>query len=61
MRLPGGLFIPGLAVLICLGLLTQVKPMDYVATAVMLSVGSVLYAVARLAHSPGRRQDPGLS
>jgi len=47
MRLPGGLFIPGLAVLICLGLLTQVKPMDYLATAVMLGVGSVLYAFAQ--------------
>jgi amino acid transporter len=47
MRLPGGLFIPGLAVLICLGLLTQVKPMDYLATAVLLGLGSVLYAFAQ--------------
>ena len=47
MRLPGGLFIPGLAVFICLALLTQVKPMDYLATAVMLGLGSVLYAFAR--------------
>jgi amino acid transporter len=46
MRLPGGLFIPGVAVLICLMLLTQVKPMDYLATTLMLGVGSVLYAVA---------------
>ena len=47
MRLPGGLLIPGLAVFICLALLTQVKPMDYLATGVMLGVGSVLYALAR--------------
>lgn len=47
MRLPGGLFIPGLAVFICLALLTQVKPMDYLATAVMLGLGSVLYALTQ--------------
>ena len=47
MRLPGGLLIPGVAVFICLALLTQVKPMDYLATGVMLGVGSVLYALAR--------------
>ena len=47
MRLPGGLLIPGLAIFICLALLTQVKPMDYLATGVMLGVGSVLYALAR--------------
>ncbi len=45
-RLPGGWLIPGLAVLICLALLTQVKPMDYLVTALMLGVGSVLYALA---------------
>jgi amino acid transporter len=44
MRLPGGLLIPGLAVFICLALLTQVKPTDYLATAVMLGLGSMLYA-----------------
>jgi amino acid transporter len=47
LRLPGGLFIPGLAVFICLALLTQVKPMDYLVTAVMLGVGSVLYTLAK--------------
>jgi amino acid transporter len=47
MRLPGGLLIPGLAVFICLALLTQVKPMDYLATAVLLGTGSVLYAIAQ--------------
>jgi amino acid transporter len=45
-RLPGGLAIPGLAIAICLGLLTQVKPFDYLATGAMLGVGSVLYLVA---------------
>lgn len=49
LRLPGGLFIPGIAVLVCVALLTQVKPLDYLATALMLGVGSVLYALARLA------------
>lgn len=47
MRLPGGLLIPGLAIVTCLALLTQVKPMDYLATAMMLGVGSVLYALAQ--------------
>jgi amino acid transporter len=47
MRLPGGLLIPGIAVLICLALLTQVRPMGYVTTGAMLAVGTVLYALAR--------------
>jgi amino acid transporter len=47
LRLPGGLVIPGIAVLICLALLTQVRPMGYVATGAMLAVGTVLYALAR--------------
>jgi len=47
LRLPGGLLIPGIAVLICLALLTQVRPMDYVATGAMLALGTVLYALAR--------------
>lgn len=51
MRLPGGLLIPGLAVFVCLALLTQVKPLDYLATAVMLGVGSLLYAFARAARA----------
>jgi amino acid transporter len=49
MRLPGGLVIPGLAVVVCLALLTQVKPVDYLVTAVMLGLGSALYAMARRA------------
>jgi amino acid transporter len=47
LHLPGGLFIPGLAVFICLALLTQVKPMDYVVTAVMLGVGTGLYTLTK--------------
>jgi amino acid transporter len=47
LRLPGGLVIPGIAVLICLVLLTQVRPACYVATGAMLAVGTVLYALAR--------------
>ena len=49
MRLRGGLLIPGLAVSVCLALLTQVKAMDCLATAVMLGVGSVLYKLAQRA------------
>jgi amino acid transporter len=51
MRLPGGMFIPGTAVVICLALLTQVKPADYLVTAIMLGVGSVLYWLARRSRS----------
>jgi amino acid transporter len=47
MRLWGGLTIPALAVLVCLALLTQVKRQDYAVTALMLGVGSALYALAR--------------
>ncbi|MGI9245225.1 MAG: APC family permease [Steroidobacteraceae bacterium] len=47
--LPGGLAIPVLAALTCLALLTQVKGADWAATAILLGVGSVLYAVARRA------------
>jgi amino acid transporter len=46
-RLPGGLAIPAVAISICLGLLPQVKPFDYLATGAMLCVGSVLYWTAR--------------
>ena len=52
MRLPGGFAIPALAVVICLALLTQVKPQDYAVTALMLGVGSVLYALARHSARP---------
>ena len=51
LRLPGGLFIPALAVGVCLALLTQVKPADYLVTGAMLAVGSGLWLVAR-----GRRR-----
>jgi amino acid transporter len=47
LRLPGGLVIPGVAVLVCLALLTQVKAADYFVTAAMLGVGGLLYLVAR--------------
>jgi amino acid transporter len=53
MRLPGGRLIPGLAVLICVGLLTQVRLRDWVVTAAMLCAGSVLYAIARRARNAG--------
>lgn len=46
-RLPGGLAIPGLATVVCLGLLTQVRAADVLATAVMLGVGTLLYLLAR--------------
>ncbi len=46
MRLPGGWLVPGLAVLVCLGLLTQVKLNSVLATLALLAAGSVLYAVA---------------
>jgi amino acid transporter len=49
MRLPGGLLIPLLAALTCVALLTQVRLSDYRATAAMLGVGSVLYALTRRA------------
>lgn len=47
LRLPGGLLIPGLAVVICLSLLTQVKAGDYLVTGAMLAVGGVLYVLAQ--------------
>lgn len=46
MRLPGGWLVPGMAVLVCLGLLTQVKLNSVLATLALLAAGSVLYAVA---------------
>jgi amino acid transporter len=56
-RLPGGFLIPAVAVAVCLGLLTQVKPGDYLVTAAMLAVGSGLFAGARVAGSGSRRRD----
>jgi amino acid transporter len=45
-RLRGGWLIPLLAVLVCLGLLSQVDWRSVLATAALLAVGSVLYAFA---------------
>jgi amino acid transporter len=53
MRLPGGWLIPGAAALICFGLLTQVRPRDWLVTAAMLCAGSLLYALARLTRATG--------
>lgn len=46
-RLPGGLLIPGLALLICIGLLTQVKSAVYLPTAALLATGTALYLLAK--------------
>lgn len=53
MRLPGGWLIPGIAALICVGLLTQVRPGDWFVTAAMLCAGSLLYALAHLTRTAG--------
>jgi amino acid transporter len=53
-RLPGGYAIPMIAVLVCLALLTQAKPDDYLATAALLTVGSGLFIGARFAGSGSR-------
>jgi amino acid transporter len=42
-RLPGGWFIPASALLICIGLLTQVSLSSVIATMGLLAVGTVLY------------------
>ncbi len=42
-RLPGGWFIPASAILVCLGLLTQVSISSVLATLGLLAVGTVLY------------------
>jgi amino acid transporter len=47
LRLPGGLLIPALAVIVCLALLMQVKLADYLVTAAMLAVGGVFYAYVK--------------
>jgi amino acid transporter len=51
LRLPGGLLVPAIAVLICLALLTQVKPRDYLVTGALLALGAVLFALARRARA----------
>ena len=55
MRLPGGLLIPVLAALICVGLLVQVDLDTVWRTAVYLAIGSVLYLFARAAARRARR------
>lgn len=57
-RLPGGLAIPALAIAICLGLLTQVKLLDCLATGAMLGAGSVLYLTATRGRPRWRRTGP---
>jgi amino acid transporter len=47
LRVPGGYAIPALAMAACLALLTQVRPSDYLVTALMLGAGTVLYWIAR--------------
>lgn len=46
-RLAAGWTVPGLAVLVCLGLLSQVDWRSVLATLALLAVGSGLYALAR--------------
>jgi amino acid transporter len=50
-RLPGGPVIPVVAMIVCVGLLGRVHGRDWVATAAMLGVGVLLYAIA----APSRR------
>lgn len=45
--LPGGLTIPAVAALVCLGLLIQVSAPTFARTAAYLAVGSLLYVAAR--------------
>jgi amino acid transporter len=47
LRLPGGYTVPVLAVIVCVGLLTQVKASAYWNGAAFLAVGSILYVAAR--------------
>lgn len=61
LRLPGSHMVPALAVVVCIGLLTQVKALAYVSAAALLAVGSVLYVAAQWSSRdhghPGRRID----
>jgi amino acid transporter len=47
LQLPGGYTLPVLAVIVCVGLLTQVKASAYGSAAAFLAVGTVLYVAAR--------------
>jgi len=51
LRLPGGPVIPVIAVIVCLGLLTQVTAQAWLITAVFLGAGSILFGFARLSAS----------
>ncbi len=51
-RLAGGPLIPGLAMLACIGLLTQASWESVWATAALLGVGSLLYAAALVSRRP---------
>jgi len=46
-RLPGGYTIPAVAAVLCTGLLVQVSPLSVAATAALLAIGLVLFALAR--------------
>lgn len=46
-RLPGGLLIPGLALALCLWLMTYAPPESWGFTAVFMAVGAVVYLVVR--------------
>jgi amino acid transporter len=60
LRLPGGYTVPVLAVIVCVGLLTQVKASAYGNGAAFLAVGSIFYVAARRRRSvtvPDRTSD----
>jgi amino acid transporter len=54
LRLPGGYTVPALAVIVCVGLLTQVKASSYWNGAAFLAVGSVFYVAARRSSVEGK-------
>lgn len=59
LTLPAGPAIPILAMLVCLGLLTQVSPDRVIATAALLAVGTVLFFIAvRRAGGTARNRTP---
>lgn len=47
LRLPGGMLIPGIALILCLWLITQATPGAWLMTAGFVAVGSILYAWSR--------------
>lgn len=58
-RLPGGPAIPVLAILVCVGLLTQVGFDSVLATGALLGVGTVLFLIAQLQHRKSPRDALG--